>query len=154
MIPPGFLARSAPCPLPQWRVVGDADNLGTIRAACAAWGTGDISSYHAMYSPSATGWAGLLAPEITDEMKGPGEIVEVLESLLGTFEHSELVPEEFADHGDVVVAQVLMRARPRGTTGEISWRLWILYRFRDGLITRQAWYPDREQALDAAGLTA
>jgi ketosteroid isomerase-like protein len=128
------------------------ENIQTVRRACEAWGTGDISIYRQMYATDATAYAGSLAPEVVGEMTGAEEIIGLLESLLDSFEESELVPSDFIAEGDVLVARVLMRARPHGTSGRIEWPLSVCYRFKDGLITHQAWYTDHEEALEAAGV--
>ncbi len=105
-----------------------------------------------MYAPDATGYAGRLAPETSGELKGRDEIISALESLRETFEHSELVPGDFTEHGEVVVVPMLMRAQHRGSSGTIEWPLWVVYRFRENLIVHQAWYSNRAEALEAAGL--
>jgi hypothetical protein len=46
------------------------ENVQTVRRACEAWGTGDISIYRQMYATEATAYAGALAPEVVGEMKG------------------------------------------------------------------------------------
>ena len=127
-------------------------NVDTVRRACAAWGTGDISVYREMYAPDVTAFAGMLAPELPDgKMTGVDQVMETLQSLIETFEWSELIPEEFIGEGEHLVVPVRMRAIPHGTSATIEWRLAIAYSFRDGLITHQAWYPTLEEALDSAG---
>jgi ketosteroid isomerase-like protein len=129
------------------------ENVETIKRACEAWGTGDISIYREMYAEDVIAYAGSLAPEVTGELEGKDRIMEILESLLETFEHSELLPGEFLEDGDVVVVPMLMRARPRGSSATIEWRLVVAYRFRDGLIVHQSWHPTREEAFEAVGLS-
>jgi hypothetical protein len=77
----------------------------------------------------------------------------VFESLIATFEHSELLPGEIIEEGDTLVAPVVMRAVTRESQATIEWHLTSVYRFRDGLIAHQAWYPTLEEALEKAGLT-
>jgi ketosteroid isomerase-like protein len=129
------------------------ENVETIKRACEAWGTGDISIYREMYAHDVIAYAGSLAPEVTGELEGRDRVMDILESFLETFEYSELLPGEFLEDGDVVVVPILMRARPRGSTGTIEWRLVAAYRFRDGLIVHQSWHQTREEALEAAGLS-
>jgi ketosteroid isomerase-like protein len=128
-------------------------NIQTVRRACEAWGTGDISIYRGMYAPDVTASAGRFAPEIPEgEMKGVDEIMDAFDSLMKTFERSELIPEAFLEEGDHLVVPVLMRALPRNSSATIEWHLAIAYTFRDGLITHQAWYPTLAEALESAGL--
>jgi hypothetical protein len=106
-----------------------------------------------MYAPDVTAFAGMLAPELPDgKMTGVGQVMETLQSLMETFESSELIPDEFIEEGEHLVVPVLMRAIPRGTSETIDWRLAIAYTFRGGLIVRQAWYPTLEEALDSVGI--
>jgi ketosteroid isomerase-like protein len=131
-----------------------SENVETVRRACEAWGTGDISIYREMYAPDVTAYAGQLAPELPGgEFTGVNQIMAVLESLMATFEHSELLPGEFIEEGDTLVAPVVMRAVTKESEATIEWHLAIAYRFRDGLIAHQAWYPTLEEALEKAGLS-
>jgi ketosteroid isomerase-like protein len=129
-------------------------NVDTVRRACEAWGAGDISIYREMYAPDVTGSAGRFAPDVPQgEMTGVDEIMEAFGSLMEAFERSELIPEGFIEESDNLVVPVLMRAVPRGSSATIEWRLAIAYTFRDGLITRQAWYPTLDEALESVGLS-
>jgi ketosteroid isomerase-like protein len=131
------------------------ENIETVRRACEAWGTGDISIYREMYAPDATAYAGELAPELPGgEFTGVDQILAIFESLMGTFEHSELLPGELIEEGDTLVAPVVMRAVTQKSQATIEWHLAIVYRFRDGLIVHQAWYPTLEEALEKAGLNS
>lgn len=130
------------------------ENIETVRRACEAWGTGDISIYREMYAPDVTAYAGQLAPELPGgEFTGVEQIMAVFESLMATFEHSELVLRgELIEEGDTLVAPVVMRAVTQQSRATIEWHLTIAYRFRDGLIVHQAWYPTLEEAREKVGL--
>jgi ketosteroid isomerase-like protein len=125
------------------------ENIDTVRRACEAWGAGDISIYRAMYAPDAIAHAGPLAPEFPGgEITGPDQIIAAFESLMATFEQSELIPSGFIEDDDSLVVPVVMRAVARESAAPIEWHLVIAYRFRDGLIIHQAWYPTLEEALE------
>ncbi len=129
------------------------ENISTIKRACEAWGEGNISVYREMYAPDATAYAGTLAPEVVGEMEGPEQIIGIFESLMATFEESELLPKEFIGGGDLIVARVLMRGRPKGGTVWIEWSLSLVYRFQDNRITYQGFHGNHDEALEAAGLS-
>ena len=129
------------------------DNIGIVRRACEAWDRGDISVYWQMYAEDATAYAGRLAPEVVGKMQGPEEIITTLESLRGSVAESRLVLGDIIDRGDLLVVEILMRGRPHGSEKWIEWPLSVVYRFRDGRITHQAWYESHDEALAAAGLT-
>ena len=64
----------------------------------------------------------------------------------------ELVPEEFADMGDRVVATVRLRGRGRGSGIEIDARFYDVYTLRDRKIVRMDQFTQRSEALEAAGV--
>jgi ketosteroid isomerase-like protein len=128
-------------------------NVETVRRACAAWGTGDISIYREMYAPDVTIHAGMFAPEVPGgRFTGVDQVMNAFESLMKPFESQELIPERFVEEGDCLVVPVVVRAVPRGSSARIEWPLVIAYRFRDGLIAHQAWYSTVDEALESLGL--
>jgi ketosteroid isomerase-like protein len=64
----------------------------------------------------------------------------------------EVLPEEFVDGGDRVLATVRVRGRGRGSGVEIDARFYDLYTLRDGMIIRMDQFTERSQALEAAEL--
>jgi ketosteroid isomerase-like protein len=64
----------------------------------------------------------------------------------------EVLPEEFVDRGDRVLATVRVRGRGRGSGVEIDARFYDLYTLRDGMIIRMDQFTERSQALDAVEL--
>jgi ketosteroid isomerase-like protein len=63
----------------------------------------------------------------------------------------ELIPEEFADAGDCVIATVRVRGRGRGSGIEIDARFYDVYTLRDGKIVRMDQFTEQSEALQAAG---
>ena len=64
----------------------------------------------------------------------------------------ELIPEDFADMGDCVLATVRLRGRGRGSGIEVDARFFDLYTLRDGKIIRMDQYAEESEALAAVGL--
>jgi ketosteroid isomerase-like protein len=60
-----------------------------------------------------------------------------------------VLPEEFVDSGDRVLATVRVRGRGRGSGVEIDARFYDLYTLRDGKIVRMDQFTERSQALEA-----
>jgi uncharacterized protein len=55
--------------------------------------------------------------------------------------------------GDQVVSVVTRRGRGRASGAEVELHVALLWTLRDGKVVRVRWFPTREQALQAAGLT-
>jgi ketosteroid isomerase-like protein len=64
----------------------------------------------------------------------------------------ELVPEDFADMGDCVLATVRLRGRGRGSGVEVDARFFDLYTLRDGKIIRMDQFAEESEALESVGL--
>jgi ketosteroid isomerase-like protein len=62
--------------------------------------------------------------------------------------------EELIDAGDDVISIVTTRARGRGSGVEVEWKqnagVWTV---REGKIARVVWFPSRDEAREAAGLS-
>jgi ketosteroid isomerase-like protein len=65
----------------------------------------------------------------------------------------EVMPEEFVDTDDRVVATVRLRGRGRGSGVEIDARFYDVYTLRDGKIVRMDQFTERSEALEAVGLS-
>jgi ketosteroid isomerase-like protein len=61
--------------------------------------------------------------------------------------------DELRESGDQIVALLTIRARPKGTTAEIENRVGHVWTVRNGKVVSIHTFPDREQALEAAGLS-
>jgi ketosteroid isomerase-like protein len=70
-----------------------------------------------------------------------------------SWEWLELEPLEFIEAGDRVVSVVRQLGRGRLSGAEVEQRFGQVWALRDGKIVRMEMYPDREAALEAAGLS-
>jgi ketosteroid isomerase-like protein len=85
---------------------------------------------------------------------GIDEINEWLaEWLEGFAEDWSLDIEEVFDAGDQVVTIVRQRAKAKHDGPELVMRFGQVWTFRDGLIARTEMYADKNEALEAAGLS-
>jgi ketosteroid isomerase-like protein len=62
--------------------------------------------------------------------------------------------QEFIDAGDAVIVVIRMHAKGLGSGVELDRQDALVYRFRDDKIARVDYYNSKEQALEAAGVSA
>jgi ketosteroid isomerase-like protein len=67
------------------------------------------------------------------------------------WEEIEYTPEEFTEAGDAVVVGVLYEGRGKGSGVRTEGRFWYVFKYLDGRLRRWELYPERAQALEAAG---
>jgi ketosteroid isomerase-like protein len=84
--------------------------------------------------------------------RGRERVAEFLEDYIAAFDTLIWDPEEFFDGGDQVVAFVTSRSRPGGGNVDLVVRNGHRWTIRDGVILSLKTYPERESAIDAAGL--
>jgi ketosteroid isomerase-like protein len=84
--------------------------------------------------------------------RGPQEVARSFEDFFQPYEEVAVEPERFFERGDRIVVFFLQRARPRGSSGAVEVRAAHLWTVRDGRACRLEIFPERRQALQAAGL--
>ena len=69
-----------------------------------------------------------------------------------SFEGLTIETTEIVDAGDKVVVAIVQRGRPRGSQTAVEGRWWVVMTLRGGEAARAEAFPERAQALEAAGL--
>ena len=69
------------------------------------------------------------------------------------WEQIDYTPEEFTEAGDSVLVSVLYDGRGKESGVRVQGRFWYLITLRNGKTVRWELYPERAQALEAAGLS-
>jgi ketosteroid isomerase-like protein len=77
---------------------------------------------------------------------------QVVREIRETWESARLEPHEFIEAGDLVVVPWAMHGRGRDGI-ELVARFTFVFTIRNGAIERITLYQDREEALEAAGLS-
>ena len=70
-----------------------------------------------------------------------------------SFEGHTIEATEIIDAGDKVFVAILQRGRPRGSQTVVEGHWWSVLTVREGVLTRGEVFPERTQALEAAGLS-
>src|SRR4029078_11778363 len=81
--------------------------------------------------------------------RGHDAVRASLTHLKADWDDYKVMPEEFEDLGDRVVATVRLRGRGRGSGVEIDARFYDVYTLRDGKIVRMDQFTDGSEALEA-----
>jgi ketosteroid isomerase-like protein len=84
---------------------------------------------------------------------GREEARRVFESRLEVFEDFRVEAEEFFDLGEQVLVFSRVRGRGKESGADVDARVASLYTFRDDKAIRVEYFGDREDALQAAGVT-
>jgi ketosteroid isomerase-like protein len=138
----------------RWRDTARAmsqENVEVIRAAYAAVSRGDWDTAFSAADPELEWVPGPRSP-----VRGPIRGVEQVRAFLAdqqkTVGRWEIEAEEFYESGDQVVVFVRNTVHPRGSDAEFELRIAHLWEVRDGRTLRCRVFPEREKALEAAGL--
>jgi ketosteroid isomerase-like protein len=84
---------------------------------------------------------------------GPNEAQAFIEDQFAAFESWKVEPEELLESDDQVVALVVVRSRPRGSSAEITIKIAHVSTLRNRKVLVIETFPQREKALEAAGLS-
>jgi len=83
---------------------------------------------------------------------GEGEATRFMADFWAPFEEIIIEPEEFFERGDRIVAYLRVRSRHKGSSAFVDIHVGALWTMRDGKPLMCEMFPQREQALEAAGL--
>jgi ketosteroid isomerase-like protein len=115
----------------------------TLGSFCASWlaptSSGTRRRFEAQYVPGI--------------FNGVDETNAWLADWLDSFEDWSIVIEEVFDAGDQVVAIVRQRGTAKHGGPEVEMRVAQVWTFRGGLAARMEMYADRDEALEAVGLS-
>jgi ketosteroid isomerase-like protein len=131
--------------MPEEPTTPDLEEL--VRTQLEAVNHRDFDAALAMFAPDAV-WA---TSGFEGAFEGREAIRGLLESWIAPYEDYELVLEEFRDLGNgVMLADVLWRGRPTGSSVFVEARQAWVSIVRDGVVERGASNTDRDQARAAA----
>lgn len=94
-----------------------------------------------------------LHTQLQGSYRGTDEAQRFVEDRTATFESWTAEPEEFFESDDQVVVFVIQRARPKGSSAEITIKVADVWTLRDGRVLLLETFPQRKKALEAAGIS-
>jgi hypothetical protein len=128
------------------------ENVEIIRRAYQRWNRRD------------SGWATVVAPEfeyvasaafvgLGGGHRGLEGFTRMLEQFWGEFDEAHAEPQEFIEAGDSVLAVITFRGSGKQSGVEVNMEVFQLWTLRDGKVVRGQGFSDRDEALEAAGLS-
>ena len=132
------------------------ENVEIVRRVHAAASRRDAAAVYALYDPdvvldaSRVQIAGFTKRDV---YRGHGGLRRFFREWHEAWENVEYDFEELIDAGEHVVSVVRRRARGRASGAEVEWPVALLWTLRAGRVSRLAWFPTREDALAAVGMS-
>ena len=132
------------------------ENVETVRRVHEAAARRDTAAVYALYDPdvvldaSRVQIAGFTERE---RYRGHDGLRRFFREWHEAWEHVTYDFEELIDAGDHVISVVTRRAQGRASGAEVEWPVALLWTLRAGRVSRLAWFPTREDALSAVGMS-
>jgi ketosteroid isomerase-like protein len=124
------------------------ENVEVVRAVAAAYNRGDLDTLLEAYDPAVE-----FVTLLQGNHHGKQAVRLLYEENRKSLPGYRLDPEEVIDAGDKVVAVAHMGGAGRVSQIGLGDRIAFLATFKDGLIVRQQTFRNKEEALEAAGLS-
>jgi ketosteroid isomerase-like protein len=125
------------------------ENVEALRAAFEQYAHGDFSPIDALGDDFEL----VTSPEAPDAGTYRGEEARRwLREWVASFEGMTIEATEIRDCGDKVFLEMIQRGRPPGTAASVMGHWWQVSTFHEREIVRAEMFPERLQALKAAGL--
>ena len=127
------------------------ENVEIVRAAIDAYNRGDLD---AAFKDAAPGYEIDMsrAVGVIRGVYGLPQLRRILEEFRSAWESDQFGADEFIDAGEHVVTPFTNRLRGRDGIEVEARGIWV-WTIRDGAMERLTLYQDRQEALEAAGLS-
>jgi uncharacterized protein len=128
-----------------------SENVELLRSGYDAFNRGDLDAVFKLLDPEIE-WVTADRVPFAGTYRGYDDVRALLRDQQEVFGEITMEPYEFFEAGDSVVAFVRQRARGQTSGAEIEIVVGHLWTVRDGRAVRFEGFPEREKALEAAGL--
>ena len=127
------------------------ENVEIVREAFEAFGRDDWDTFLGFLGPEIE-WV-TTAQFVGGQLyRGHAGVRQFLNALGGEFDEFHAQPENFAEAGDVVVADTRVSGIGKRSGAPVELRFTVVASIREGKIVRVRNFLEREEALEAAGL--
>ena len=128
------------------------ENVEIVRRAFVAFIEGDYESLAGLADPQIEYDVSRTSPE-SRVVRGPQEVVAVLEEWVDTWDEHHVELSELIDAGNATVVAVMQeRGKLKGSETWVEHARGVVYTVRDQRVVRYEEHEDRARALEAAGL--
>jgi ketosteroid isomerase-like protein len=125
------------------------ENVQIIREMHEQFARGDFSEFANLTDD----FVFVASPELPDAGTYRGEAAtRWMTAWVESFDGHTIEATEIIDAGDKVFVALFQRGRPHGSQTVVEGRWWSVVTLREGILTRAEVFPERAQALEAAGL--
>jgi uncharacterized protein len=129
------------------------ENVEVVRAAFDAYNRGDVEAAFKDLAPEfECDMSRAVGFNVDRDTYNRDQFRRLFDEYVRSWESFRLGPEEFLDAGDHVVVPFTNRARGRDGI-ELQGRGTFVWTIRGGAVVRACLYQDRDEALEAAGLS-
>jgi ketosteroid isomerase-like protein len=129
------------------------ENVEMLRRGYEAYNRGDAEGTVADFAPTFEYVSTGAIPGMGDVHRGPEGYLGFIRWLWDEFEDARIEVHELIETGNQVLASVTLHGRGRQSGAEVAWDLWQLWWIEDGRAVRGQAFRDKDEALEAAGLT-
>ena len=128
------------------------ENVEIVRRAFEAFAREGAAAVVDFWDPEIELWLPSGMVQAGGTYRGHAAVLEWMKEWAEAWDEIDYKPEEFTEAGDSVLVSVLYDGRGKGSGVRVEGRFWYVMKLRNGKLLRWELYPERSQALDAAGL--
>ena len=127
------------------------ENVEIVRRIYEAQRSGDFAAAFALIDPEVECHVAFRPDKRL--FHGHDGVAEATRTWIGAWEGFQSLIEEMIDAGDHVICVEQQSGRGKGSGVPLEQQIFAVFKVRDGKAVRMAWFFERSEALEAAGLS-